>query len=85
MNKNCAHKPMAKVAFASVAVLIIAQAAQTLFKMMSLYYFSAICLILSGIVAVATGMALGANKWLTGVLALLGIGLGVLKFFIVWN
>lgn len=85
MNNNHTHTPMAKVAFAAVAVLIIAQVAQTLLKTMSLYYFSAVCLILSGIVAAATGIALGANKWLTGLLALLGIGFGVLKFFVIWN
>ncbi|WP_448518878.1 hypothetical protein [Rhodoflexus sp.] len=84
-NHNANNAIMAKVAFASIAVLIIAQIVQTLLKTMSLYYFSAVCLILSGIVAAAAGIALGANKWLTGILSLLSIGFGVLKFFIVWN
>jgi hypothetical protein len=76
---------MAKVAFAAIAVLIIAQIAQTLLKTMSLYYFSAVCLILSGIVAAIAGTALGANKWLTGILSLLAIGFGILKLFVIWN
>lgn len=84
-NNNTNNTAMAKVAFVAIAVLILAQVAQTLLKTMSLYYFSAVCLILSGIVAAVAGTALGANKWLTGILALLGIGFGVLKFFVIWN
>jgi uncharacterized protein YacL len=84
-NHNTNNTTIAKVAFAAIVVLIIAQIAQTLLKTMSLYYFSAVCLILSGIVAAAAGIALGVNKWLTGILALLSISFGILKFFVVWN
>ncbi|MCS7019245.1 MAG: hypothetical protein RMJ87_12900 [Cytophagales bacterium] len=79
------HTKMAKAAFAAIAVLIVAQIVQTLLKTMSLYHFSAVCLVLSGVVAALAGGALGANKWLTGILAVLSIGFGVLKFFVVWN
>lgn len=86
MSSNRNHRTgICRIAFASIAVLIIAQVMQTLLKTMSLYHFSAVCLILSGIVAATAGTALQTNKWLTGILALLGIGFGILKLFIVWN
>lgn len=84
MNRKAMNKKTV-VAFTSIAILVLMQVVQTLLKLMNLYHFSAICLIVSGVVAMLTGWALQVRPWVTILTSLIGIVFGILKLFIVWN